>query len=515
MPTLPANPDLDQLRRQAKELVRAAKAGDADALRRIRAVSDRLALDSAQLALAREYGFASWPGLKNEVEARSLDLAQKVDIFCRASVGNQPGRAVRLLAENPAIADYNLATAAILGDVARVRSELEHEPGLATRLDPRSGWTALHAACASRWHHLEPSRADGLLAVVRLLLDAGADPTSGSGGGRTDHWSPLRCAVAGAGSGTGNEPIVRLLLERGAVPDDHDLYLAGFAADAPRLLRLLVEHVPNLAHVAGQALAAPVSTDDTDSARILLEAGADPRRYADDDGRPASAAYEAVRSGCSADLLALLLGHHADADAPGPDDRSPYRLAVAAGRHDLAELLRQNGAADDTTDGDRFISACLSADRTEAQRLHDRDPGLLDTLTEDERGAIVRAAESGHTDAVALMLDLGFPLELYAGEHGCTPLHAAAYTGSADTVRLLLDRGADLEARDTRWKSTPLGWAAVGSGERARSNPTADWLETVRVLLAAGAATGDISLSPDDAKPPSREVAELLRASLQ
>src|SRR5207302_4789201 len=37
----------------------------------------------------------------------------------------------------------------------------------------------------------------GLLAVARVLLDAGADPNGGTAGGRPG-WTPLRCAVAGA-----------------------------------------------------------------------------------------------------------------------------------------------------------------------------------------------------------------------------------------------------------------------------------------------------------------------------
>jgi hypothetical protein len=47
---------------------------------------------------------------------------------------------------------------------------------------------------------------------------------------------PLRCAVAGAA----NPLITRLLLERGAVPGDHDLYLAGSADDNHECLRLLL-----------------------------------------------------------------------------------------------------------------------------------------------------------------------------------------------------------------------------------------------------------------------------------
>jgi ankyrin repeat protein len=515
MPTLPAHPNLDQLCHQAKELLRAAKAGDPHALRRIEAVSDRLTLAAAQLALARECGFASWPKLKDEVDARTLELAGKVDEFCEASVSGSMSRAARMLAETPAIADYSLATAVILGNADRVRAELRRDPTLATRPDPRTGWAALHAACASRWHQLEPTRADGLLAVAWLLLDAGADPTGQAPGrpGRGAGWRPLRCAIAASNSGPSNRPVVELLLSRGAVPDDHDLYLAGFAHDRDRLLPLLLARVPNLDEIAAQALAAPISNGDNESARLLLQAGADPRRYLDDDGRPTPVVWAAIRAGCGPGLLELLLAHGADANAAGPDGRTPHRLATAAGRTELAELLHRYGADDAATDVDSFLSACRRADRVEAQRQLDDDPGLLERLTDEERAAIFRAAEAGDTAAVMLMLDLGFPIETRGDDRG-TPLHAAAYTGSADTVRLLLDRGADIHARDTTWNSTPLVWAAVGSGERPQSNKAADWVETVRILLERGASTDDITLSPDDPKPPSPEVAELLSAQL-
>jgi uncharacterized protein len=52
MPTLPAHPNLDQLRRQAKDLLRAANAGNEEALHQIQHVSDRVTLAAAQLAVA-------------------------------------------------------------------------------------------------------------------------------------------------------------------------------------------------------------------------------------------------------------------------------------------------------------------------------------------------------------------------------------------------------------------------------------------------------------------------------
>jgi hypothetical protein len=89
IPYLPARPDLDQLRHQAKDLLHAAQRGDPEAVRRISAVSDRVILSSAQLALAREYGFASWATLKLEVERRETLNSRDLS------------RLTRLLAEHP------------------------------------------------------------------------------------------------------------------------------------------------------------------------------------------------------------------------------------------------------------------------------------------------------------------------------------------------------------------------------------------------------------------------------
>jgi hypothetical protein len=70
MPELPGRPDLAQLRRQARELLRAAAKGEPTAAARLRAVSEGVTLSAAQLAVAREYGYRSWPALKAEAEHR-------------------------------------------------------------------------------------------------------------------------------------------------------------------------------------------------------------------------------------------------------------------------------------------------------------------------------------------------------------------------------------------------------------------------------------------------------------
>jgi ankyrin repeat protein len=399
MPELPSNPNLGQLRRQAKELVRAARRGDAGALERIGSVSGEVTLAAAQLAIARDYGMAGWPALKAEVQARSRSFEEVVEAFLAASVGYRVGRAARLLAEHPEIGEYSLATAVVLGDVGRVEPALDADPGLVSRRDPRTGWSALHAVCASRWH-LDPARAEGLYAVARLLLDAGADANGLSGDGR---WAPLECAVTSANGDRRNEAIVGLLLDRGATVRDCDLYAAGFAGSW--CVRRLLGHVADVGEVAEMALGAPISSGDVETVRLLLDAGADPKRYRDGDGLRVAVLPEALAEKAPTELIELLLSRGAEVTAPSPDGRSPYRLATALDREDVAGLLVRYGAHDDRTAVDRLLGACRQGDRETARRLVAEHPGLTGELTAAEAAAIVTAAEAG--DAVVVALDAG------------------------------------------------------------------------------------------------------------
>ena len=169
MSDLPARPDVAQARRQAKELLRAARDGDADAVARLERVSAPMTLAGAQLALARELGLPSWAALTREIAARNTAIPEHVLRFLSSSVNLQIGAAARMLHDDPDLAVSGFPAAVVLGDATRVEAELARDPGAATRVDPGTGWTALHLACASRFH-LDPARAPGLVAVVRHVL---------------------------------------------------------------------------------------------------------------------------------------------------------------------------------------------------------------------------------------------------------------------------------------------------------------------------------------------------------
>src|SRR5215471_943614 len=101
---LPERANLEQLKKQAKNLLRAARAKEPDALQRFQALphltqadlaqaSASLALHDAQSVIAREYGFKSWRELREEIEERSLGFAAALDEFIRCATGSAPARA--------------------------------------------------------------------------------------------------------------------------------------------------------------------------------------------------------------------------------------------------------------------------------------------------------------------------------------------------------------------------------------------------------------------------------------
>jgi len=153
---LPAHPSLESLRKQAKKLARSIIAGDASAVERARAQLPQaklpLSLRSAQLVLAREYGFAGWRDLVKEVEQRRGNgLEWAVSQANRHIHENDIEGLRQLLAEYPALLSWTT-------------DEKGNEGGL------------LGMATNAYGDSFDPSREKAFtrVACAELLIDAGA-----------------------------------------------------------------------------------------------------------------------------------------------------------------------------------------------------------------------------------------------------------------------------------------------------------------------------------------------------
>jgi ankyrin repeat protein len=493
--SLPDRPDLAQLRRRAKELRDAARAGDPAALARLAAHHQvagqpRLSLAAAQLVIARELGFPSWPRLRAAVDAAAASRGDVMALLA-AVVESRHRRASEILAGDPGISGRDLRAAAAVGDATAAAGLVAADPVVAVAVDDERGWPPLLYACYSTWHHAHPARAEGLAEVARLLIEAGASPDTNDGG-RPRYRSALKGSVE-----VNNPAVTEVLLAAGAHPDPGQPIVEAIGRGDHRCLQLLLARGARVERT--WAVGAAVDRGDVTALAMLLDAltaaGAPV-------GEIATEAMPEAAAKASPAVVAALLDAGARPGAAA-DGMSALRLAVRAGRSDVAARLADAGAVDDPTEVDRFIGACRSADRARAEQLLAAHPGLVEQLSDDDRAAIVDTAGTGPAGAVALMLDLGFPADVR--KDGEEALHNAAYHGNTEVVRALLQAGADVDARDENFDGTPLGFATVGSGELA--GRPGDWVATVRLLIEAGASTDDVWVA---GKPPSEEVAEVL-----
>ena len=108
---------------------------------------------------------------------------------------------------------------------------------------------------------------------------------------------------------------------------------------------------------------------------------------------------------------------------------------------------------------DPFVHACLRADRAAVEDLRTADPGVVGRTRTAHPDLLRQAASSERWDAVRLLAELGFDVDLPAGLPGASPLHYAAGAGAVEVVRFLVERGADQTATDPTYHLTPRGWA--------------------------------------------------------
>jgi ankyrin repeat protein len=409
--TLPDHPSLENLRKQAKTLARAVRAGEPEAVARFQAQGvrprpGRAPLADAQLVIAREYGLRSWrhlladlplgPGGRKlhaldllfqelpDVRARTLPLQELLE---RQVVALQDGHRARL-------------------------------PAVAELLRLHSPWRGMRRASDDEIFARPLSLDQARSSVAGLYRFAGWPDVVAHG---TDPVDPAFEAAADA-IVAGDAEALRALIQahpglvQARSPFKHRSTLLHYVA---------ANGVEEMRQWQSPANAVEI-------ARILLEAGADP-----------------------------------DATCPcyGPDD-TPLYLLVTSGhpagagvQADLVELLCRAGARPDGRDDDsrplwEAIKFQYAPPAERLARCGARVDNLLFAAAVGDLAAVTRLLEHPPSppwgQARALARDL--PPD-HVLEHSL--IFAAAH-GRRAVVELLLARGPDLTVREPFWKATAL-----------------------------------------------------------
>jgi hypothetical protein len=312
MPDLPARPDLEQLRHQAKDLLRAAKGGDADAAARIARVSDRMILASAQLAIARAYGFASWPQLKTEVLRREV-----LD-------SRDPERVVALLAEDSSLA------------VTRMEHWSDHPMGASPL-----GYVAMMRCDTVRgvWRDL-----DGTGRTARALIAAGA-PVDGEPG---EQETPLITAAS-----YGDAEVAKVLIEAGADVDARSAPNSGGVPDGTALAHAAVF---GMTQVLDLLVAAGARIDGIEEAAAAGDISAWLRPDTDPQARIRALVMAADHERLT--VIDELLAAGTPIDEPDAGwGRQALRVAVQNGRVESVRHLLDRGANPDLRDSEHGRTA--------------------------------------------------------------------------------------------------------------------------------------------------------------
>jgi ankyrin repeat protein len=182
---IPARPNIEHYRKRAKALVKAGAAPT---------------LTKAQFQIAREHGFASWPKFAKHIEGlgRARSPISRYERAVDAIVAGDAAALARLLRDDPKL--------------VRARSTREHQS------------TLLHYVSANGVEDFRQKTPKNIVAIARMLLDAGADVNAESEayGGHSTALNLAATSIHPAIAGVQTD-LLQFLLDRGASIDARDV----------------------------------------------------------------------------------------------------------------------------------------------------------------------------------------------------------------------------------------------------------------------------------------------------
>jgi ankyrin repeat protein len=472
--SLPKNPQIERLKKEAKSLLRDVRGNKPGAVERFRNLNLKGApkLSDAQHAIAREYGFESWPRLKLSIDSLTARTAEAAQLARKALRDDNVEEFRRLLDRYPWLktnindpfADFDSPLVTRARSAAMLDALLE----AGADIDARSHWWAggfglLDSASPELANHaIRHGATVTVHAAARLALFEklkeliGGDPEAVHARGG-DGQTPLHFAST--------VEIAEYLLDHGAEIDardvDHESTAAQYMVRSrPDVARYLIARGCKADILMAAALG------DSGLVKKLVEANPECVRM-----RVSSEYFPMVGDGKSGGTIYQWeLGWHVSA----------VQVALNFGHHKIAEFLMDRGPAEE-----KLLNACWLHDDKLVESLLESDPNLAAKLPAAGRRHVAHAARNDDPVAVRLLLRAGLPAD-QSSQHRATALHWSAFHGNVELVRLLLQHGAAIENARNQFKGTPLGWAIHGSMNGWRPD-RGDYAGCVETLLNAGA----------------------------
>ena len=333
------------------------------------------------------------------------------------------------------------------GNLAAVESELARDATLASASND-TGDTALHRAAKHGHVH-----------IVRVLLAAGANVDAVRG----DGYRPVHCALMpnwffqeplGA-----RDTVADLLLAAGA---QYTMFIAALRGDM-RFVRDAVTRDRSLANFGDschhRALSAAVRRGDVAMTRLLLEHGANPNL--NEEGAPRGLSLWIAVNDRQRELVRLLLAHGADPNADVESSGTP--MSQAARDAGLTELLRQHGGRMPAESARDRVGQLVQAGKLDEAEvllranmhwIHDDAAGWGD-------GILAGPAHDGQHDLIAMLLRLG------ARVPAVTKWAPYYYFKHEATAAFLLEHGMDPDHMN--WHRFTLLHHMAADGELAKA----------------------------------------------